>query len=412
MNDFASYIKILIFAVPAFCSVLCVTICLFRVWDSRNVVEKKFIPIAVIYFLVTAAGSFAMLFRIILEDAGMGLGVLIPLSVAYLYTPVIFYHLIHYLTHIGSEKPGVAVWHYILPLPVVLVILAIAVHIAPSSQDLADGLNSAGTFTRMFITYPIFRLGSAIYYSVPTVILVARALVKIASRRVPLKEVPKLLKTFLFVKVFTSLSAAIFSAGIICAIIDSCHGLNVPTLNIITAVLMTSANISLLCHIIRRRYDQFEIINIAPPEAVETSAGETAENPPKSPAAPRRRSGLLVRKTLEDYFYSQKPYLDPEFSLEDLAEAMNVKRTKMSSFINSEFNMNFKRYVNRWRLHEYQRLMSLPSNEQKNPYKILPMAGFTDPRHYRRVLQLEDEYEQPTAKKSTRKKAIKMEVEG
>ncbi len=97
----------------------------------------------------------------------------------------------------------------------------------------------------------------------------------------------------------------------------------------------------------------------------------------------------LTERSLEEYFKQKRPYLDPAFRLSDLAEGMDVNCAEISVFVNRTFGINFKRYVNRWRLAEYERLMSLPSNELKNPYKIIPMAGFTDARHYRRVVEQE-----------------------
>jgi AraC-like DNA-binding protein len=97
----------------------------------------------------------------------------------------------------------------------------------------------------------------------------------------------------------------------------------------------------------------------------------------------------LTRKAVEEHFHMYRPYIDPEFKLSQLATAMHVNRSEMSAFINSEFGMNFRRYVNRWRLAEYNRLMSLPSNERKSAGKIVSMAGFRDHRHYQRSLEAE-----------------------
>jgi AraC-like DNA-binding protein len=99
--------------------------------------------------------------------------------------------------------------------------------------------------------------------------------------------------------------------------------------------------------------------------------------------------GKLSRKTVEAYFKDQRPWLDPQFQLPQLANALGVNRSEISAFINNTFGVNFKRYVNRWRLAEFERLMSLPSNDFKNPYKIASQAGFSDFRHLNRVAELE-----------------------
>ncbi len=99
--------------------------------------------------------------------------------------------------------------------------------------------------------------------------------------------------------------------------------------------------------------------------------------------------GELTRQRIEEYFHRNRPWLAPDFKLTDLAVAMGVNRSEISAFINQTFGMGFKRYVNRWRLAEYERLMNMPSNDLKNPYKIVVMAGFSDTRHYHRVVEME-----------------------
>ena len=75
-----------------------------------------------------------------------------------------------------------------------------------------------------------------------------------------------------------------------------------------------------------------------------------------------------------------------------MAEAMGVNRTVMSNFINQTYGMNFKRYLNLCRIKEYHTLIVHPSNERKSPYQVMAMAGFKDPRHFQRAIQLENTY--------------------
>ena len=77
-----------------------------------------------------------------------------------------------------------------------------------------------------------------------------------------------------------------------------------------------------------------------------------------------------------------------------MAEAMGVNRTVMSNFINQTYGMNFRRYLNLWRIKEYQGLIVHSSNEHKNPYQVMAMAGFKDSRHFLRAIQLENTYKE------------------
>ena len=84
----------------------------------------------------------------------------------------------------------------------------------------------------------------------------------------------------------------------------------------------------------------------------------------------------------------------------DMAEAMGVNRTVMSNFVNQTYGVNFRRYLNQCRIREYQTLIAHPSNEQKNPYQVMTMAGFKDSRHFQRAIQLENTYKEQTDKES------------
>jgi AraC-like DNA-binding protein len=100
-------------------------------------------------------------------------------------------------------------------------------------------------------------------------------------------------------------------------------------------------------------------------------------------------SHKLTTHKLESHFMLTRPYLNPDYRLTDLAEEMDINRSDMSAFINRTYGMGFKRYINQWRLIEYDRMIALPSNKLKNPYRLIKMAGFSDPRHYHRVVRQE-----------------------
>lgn len=85
----------------------------------------------------------------------------------------------------------------------------------------------------------------------------------------------------------------------------------------------------------------------------------------KQRLVPDNTRGRLTSKALENYMSQKKPYLDPDFKLTDMAEAMGVNRTVMSNFINQTYGKNFNCYLNLWRIEEYQILMAHPSNERK-----------------------------------------------
>ena len=93
---------------------------------------------------------------------------------------------------------------------------------------------------------------------------------------------------------------------------------------------------------------------------------------------------------MESYFRKEKPYLNKNFKLSDLVDALDVNRTVISSFINQTYGVNFNRYLNRWRLKEFKRLQKLPANNNKSIYYLQQKAGFTNNKHYLRTIRAED----------------------
>ena len=143
----------------------------------------------------------------------------------------------------------------------------------------------------------------------------------------------------------------------------------------LNALCIMAQEILLTYQVIRRQYLSYKTSDLFPDN--EKKAGNNSLTA-KQRHAPDNTRGQLNRRAFENYFSRQKPYLNPDFKLTDLAETMGVNRTVMSNFINQTYSMNFKRYLNLWRIREYQTLIKRPSNERKNPYQVMVMAGFKD----------------------------------
>lgn len=102
------------------------------------------------------------------------------------------------------------------------------------------------------------------------------------------------------------------------------------------------------------------------------------------------KSTTIDFKHFERYLREKKPYLNPNLRITDLARQLNTNRSYISTFINKEYNMNFSRLINRYRLQELERLRLLPSNSEKANIELVLMAGFSNYRSYLRVKQEED----------------------
>lgn len=111
---------------------------------------------------------------------------------------------------------------------------------------------------------------------------------------------------------------------------------------------------------------------------VQKNIDETSqENIAAMGAEKYRRSGLDEKSvtnlgtSITEFMESKKPWLDCEFSLQDLADGLNRPRNQVSQAINESCGMNFYDFVNGYRVAEVQRLISLPENSS---YKMIALA--------------------------------------
>lgn len=71
------------------------------------------------------------------------------------------------------------------------------------------------------------------------------------------------------------------------------------------------------------------------------------------------------------YFENEKPYLDPEYRLNDLAHALDLPLHHLSQIINEHGKVSFSELVNRYRVEEVKCLLNDP---EKKDYTILAIA--------------------------------------
>ncbi len=73
---------------------------------------------------------------------------------------------------------------------------------------------------------------------------------------------------------------------------------------------------------------------------------------------------------------NEKLYLNPEFTLSELAKKINISRTYVSQVINEHYECNFKTFINDYRIKEARRLLSNPKNNNITIEAIANKVGF------------------------------------
>lgn len=100
--------------------------------------------------------------------------------------------------------------------------------------------------------------------------------------------------------------------------------------------------------------------------------------------------------TFAKYIDHRKPYLDPNLTIVDMAEALNTNRSYLSSFINRTYGMTFPQFVNECRLCELDRIAADPANAGANNMENIASAGFGSYQSYLRALSMRGKHEAAT----------------
>lgn len=97
--------------------------------------------------------------------------------------------------------------------------------------------------------------------------------------------------------------------------------------------------------------------------------------------------GAEYREKLEQWMETEKPYLNPEFRLNDLRQVLPLNRTYLSQFIHAEYDCTFYQFVTNYRIEEAKRLMR--EQPDLKMYDIAEQCGFSSPTVFGRVFARE-----------------------
>lgn len=83
----------------------------------------------------------------------------------------------------------------------------------------------------------------------------------------------------------------------------------------------------------------------------------------------------------------EKPYLNPELNLSDLANLANLTRAQLSEIINSGFNQNFNDFVNGYRVEAFKDMLQEDKHKQLSILGIAYECGFNSKATFNRVFK-------------------------
>ncbi len=101
------------------------------------------------------------------------------------------------------------------------------------------------------------------------------------------------------------------------------------------------------------------------------------------PAKRKYKKALFDQKELKQYrsqldqlMTEQQPYLDPNLTLRDLAEQLDLPPNHMSQLLNEGFQQNFSEFVNTYRLDTFKQLAADPNNRHMTILGLAFDSGF------------------------------------
>lgn len=108
----------------------------------------------------------------------------------------------------------------------------------------------------------------------------------------------------------------------------------------------------------------------------EIESNFTSQNPrySESQLSLDQRKALL--KQVLDIMEKDKPYLDKTFTLEVLSKTVDTSRSYISQAINEELSLNFRNFINQYRIKEARQMLSDPANKNLTIESIAYSVGF------------------------------------
>ena len=83
------------------------------------------------------------------------------------------------------------------------------------------------------------------------------------------------------------------------------------------------------------------------------------------------------KRTIENFFHEHQPFLDTDYSLESLVADVKIPRYILSAFINREYGMGFREFLNRYRVDYLKANLHKPEWKQFTIEAIATECGFS-----------------------------------
>jgi AraC-like DNA-binding protein len=138
-------------------------------------------------------------------------------------------------------------------------------------------------------------------------------------------------------------------------------------------------------------YESKSFNEVAEPTSVSTDIRRLEE-----PGVEERKKGKYLKSSLStdsaeniyrgltQLMTEKKPYTNPELTLDELAQTLNVHRNNLSQVINTYEQKSFYDYINLKRVEEFKRIVSLPESQKFTLLGLANNSGFNSKTSFNR----------------------------
>ena len=117
------------------------------------------------------------------------------------------------------------------------------------------------------------------------------------------------------------------------------------------------------------------------------NVGDDSADRKYSSSSLKAEDALKVKRELEQHMAANKPYLNPELSLSQLAAELNLSPHHLSQVINEHFGRNFFDFVNWYRVQEVKERLTAQEFSHLSVLGIAFDAGFNSKSAFNRVFK-------------------------
>lgn len=122
-------------------------------------------------------------------------------------------------------------------------------------------------------------------------------------------------------------------------------------------------------------------------DTVELSELNPDDTQPKKPELKKVENRSETRDSLFEFMEAEKPYLDPELTLSQLAVGLGIPRAQLSDVLNKEIGKNFNDFINGYRVEAFKKMIADGRHQQLSVLGLAEEAGFNSKATFNRVFK-------------------------